>query len=446
VSSPAARLAAEAATGNEAVQPVVPDLTWRLQHKVVIEGAAAGLALLMAAVFGDYVLIAFCVPLAVASVFGLTRRRTAPTVAVELRSLVTSPGEPILLAVTVASRQAMTCCLTLQVPSGLEAEGATSWEFYLAGGAAQELECQLVSRRPGRFSLGSIDIRVTDPTACLVATGALRSSAVAEVRPLASSALAVVRPERVRATAGDRLARLAADGIEMADVREQPEGALGRRINWRATARRQVTCVNLQHPERSTDVVLLTDTFSESEIPNVVSVAISLAESYSKRHDRLGLVSFGGVLDWVEPGTGPAHLERVRGALLASEVFFSYAWKTADIIPRRLFPVGCLVLAISPLGDERFIGTLASLRSRGIDLAVVELSPPALGHRRPGGRVTPVTLAARVVTLEREHVRRRFWAWGVPVVPISAPEEISGALAEIAAFRRSHVSRAAGAR
>jgi uncharacterized protein (DUF58 family) len=428
------------------VAQVEPDLSWRLQHKVVLESALAGIALLTAALFGDYVLIAFAAPLALASVLGLTRRRTAPRIGVELQNLVTSPGAPITLVITVTAPRAMTCCLALQVPPGLEADETISWEFHLKAGASEEIECVLRSRRPGRFPLATIEVRVSDPSACLLATGTVRPTAVAEVRPVASSALAVVRPERVRATAGDRLARLAADGIEMADVREQPQGALGRRINWRATARRQVTCVNLQHPERSTDVVLLTDTFSESEIPNVVSIAISLAESYSRRHDRLGLVSFGGVLDWVEPGTGPAHLERVRGALLASEVFFSYAWKTADIIPRRLFPAGCLVLAISPLGDERFISTLASLRSRGIDLAVIELTPPALGHRRVGGRVTAVTLAARVITLEREQVRRRFWEWGVPVVPISAPDEVSGALAEIAAFRRSHLSRAAGAR
>ncbi len=403
----------------------------------------AAIALLTAAITGDVALVAFAAPVALAAVLGLTKPRSAPSIAVDLQTSLTAPGEPIAMRLTVSTRHSAQCCLGLRLPPGVQVDGPSSWELHLAAGQQEEIDCVLRARRPGRFPLGTLDLRVTDSSACLVGQGTAGESSTVEIRPLASNALSVVRPERVRATAGDRLARLAADGIEMADVREQPEGALGHRINWRATARRGVTCVNLQHPDRSTDIVLLADTFSASEIPNVVSAAVALAESYSRQHDRLGLVSFGGVLDWVEPGTGPAHLERVRSALLASEVFFSYAWKTADIIPRRLFPAGCLVLAISPLGDKRFTEVLASLRSRGIDLAVVELSPAALARGGAGSRQTAVALAARVVAMEREEVRHRFWAWGVPVVPISGPEGIAGALVEIAAFRRAQVSHAA---
>jgi uncharacterized protein (DUF58 family) len=437
--------AGEVAAGEVAAEPggAPAELTWRLEQKVVVEGALAGIALLAAAITGDYVLVAFAVPLALASVLGLTRRRHSPFFAVSCKTTVVAPGEPIAVAITVQSRESVICGVALRLPPGLEVDGAAVWELYLRAGTNEVIDCEVSATRLGRFKLGLLDVTLTDSSGSLSAKGVAGHAIDVEARPLGSPALAVVRPDRVRATAGDRLARLAADGIEMADVREQPEGALGRRINWRATARRGVTCVNLQHPDRSTDVLLLVDTFAESEIPATVSVAISLAESYARRHDRLGLVCFGGVLDWVEPGTGPAHLEKVRSALLSSEVFFSYAWKTADIIPRRLFPAGCLVLAVSAMGDQRFTSALASLRSRGIDLAVIELAPPPIGSAVASAesRRSPTDLAARVVTMEREDTRRRFWAWGVPVVPINGPEEIAAGLAEIAAFRRSQVSR-----
>jgi uncharacterized protein (DUF58 family) len=181
------------------------------------------------------------------------------------------------------------------------------------------------------------------------------------------------------------------------------------------------------------------DTFTEALLPAVVSVAVSLGDTYLRRHDRLGLVAFGGILDWVEPGTGPQHLERIRRSLLSSEVYFSYAWKTADVIPRRLFPAGCLVLAVTPLGDPRFTSTLASLRSRGIDLAIIEVEPawPAGELASPAG-----SLAKRLVTMERLEMRRRFWRLGVPVATLQGPDGVGGGLAEIAAFRRSMRGRA----
>ena len=121
--------------------------------------------------------------------------------------------------------------------------------------------------------------------------------------------------------------------------------------------------------------MLLVDTFADATLPAVISVGLNLAETYLRQHDRVGLVCFGGVLDWVEPGTGASQLDRLRASLLSSEAYFSYAWKTADVIPRRLFPMGSLVLAVSPLADERFVSALASLRSKAHDLAVIELGP-----------------------------------------------------------------------
>jgi len=136
----------------------------------------------------------------------------------------------------------------------------------------------------------------------------------------------------------------------------------------------------------------------------------------------------------VEPGTGPTHLERIRRSILSSEAYFSYAWKTAEVIPRRLFPAGCLVLAVSPLADPRFTSALASLRSRGIDLAILEIEPAWPDAKAAGG---VETLARRIVTMERLEMRRRFWRLGLPVATLQGPDDIGGGLAEVAAFRRS---------
>jgi hypothetical protein len=84
---------------------------------------------------------------------------------------------------------------------------------------------------------------------------------------------------------------------------------------------------------------------------------------------------------------------------------------------------------------------LASLRSRGIELAIVEVEPPW-----PDGSIAGEAgaLARRIVTMERSEQRRRFWHLGVPVATLEGPDGIAAALAEIAAFRRSMRGRIGG--
>ena len=103
---------------------------------------------------------------------------------------------------------------------------------------------------------------------------------------------------------------------------------------------------------------------------------------YLERRDRVGLVSFGGVLRWLTPGTGADQRYRIVDALLESEIVFNYAWKDVSVIPARTLPPQALVVAISPLLDDRAVEALADLRARRYDLAVVEVSPA--GFTLPG--------------------------------------------------------------
>ena len=61
--------------------------------------------------------------------------------------------------------------------------------------------------------------------------------------------------------------------------------------------------------------------------------------------------------------------------MIDSRVVLSYAWRNLDVVPRRTLPPHALVLAVSPLLDERATDALLDLRARGFDLAVIEVSP-----------------------------------------------------------------------
>ena len=125
--------------------------------------------------------------------------------------------------------------------------------------------------------------------------------------------------------------------------------------------------------------------------------AATLAGRYLERRDRVGLVTFGGILRWLEPGGGLVQRYRLIDALLETGVEFSYAWKDVNIIPARTLPPKALVIAVTPLLDERSISALLDLRARGHDLAVVEVSPDDLvtaGRRHRRARLPAVAPAS----------------------------------------------------
>ena len=156
----------------------------------------------------------------------------------------------------------------------------------------------------------------------------------------------LVAPLRTRPILGSQVSRERGEGIEFADLRPLMPGDRVRRINWRATSRRRVPYVNVQHPEQSADVVLFLDTFAEAEhaeegtLDAAVHAAAALASAYLARRDRVALVSFGGVLNWLTASAGTRQLYRIVDALLASDARLSFAWKDVTHLPRGLLPPG----------------------------------------------------------------------------------------------------------
>ena len=155
-----------------------------------------------------------------------------------------------------------------------------------------------------------------------------------------------------------------------------------KRVNWRATARRGEVWVNESHPERNTDVILFVDSFAEARggdtgtLDLAVRATAALADAYIGRRDRVGLISFGGILRWLEPGMGTVQLYRIVDALLDTQIILSYYWTGIDVIPQRTLPPNALVIALSPLLDGRSVDALLDLRARGLRPQRRSTSPP----------------------------------------------------------------------
>ena len=289
------------------------------------------------------------------------------------------------------------------------------------------------------YEVGEVLWRARDPLGLVTFEGSAGQSYPLKVYPREEVMQSLLHALETQAFSGNQVARHRGEGIEFADLRPFTTGDRVRRVNWRATARRGVPWVNEAHPERNSDVVIFLDTFAEARRDDLgtldlgVRAAAAFATHYLEEKDRVGLVSFGGVLNWLTVSSGTTQLYRIVDSLLDAEILLSYAWKDLDIIPSRTLPPRALVLALSPLLDERAVGALLDLRARGFDLAVIEVSPfPFVDE----AETETGQLAERLWRLRREALRTRYFALGVPVVEWHEGTPLEAVVEEVRAFRR----------
>jgi uncharacterized protein (DUF58 family) len=366
-------------------------------------------------------LAVLAVPFALPLAIGL-RLATTPRIGVELaveRERALEQDEVGVKLVVSSDRPVERLELMLVVPDGLEvAFGQSSQSFRLGWDDARTVELQLRCLRWGNYDLGRIHLRARDRLGLLVWESRLDRRRHLRVYPLPETLQEIVQPVAAQVFSGNEVARQKGEGLEFADVRLFAPGDRVRSINWRATARRGELVVNERHPERNADVILFLDTFSDaraggrSTLDLAVRATSTLAERYLQRRDRVGLVSFGGSLSWLTPGMGPAQRYRIVDSLLESEVVFNYTWKDVSVIPARTLPPHALVLAVTPLLDERAAAALADLRGRGYDLAIVEVSPVPFVDPGPSELEK---LAYRLWLLRRQELRARYERLGVAV-------------------------------
>ena len=396
-----------------------------------------GAAVLTGAIaFGRPELVALALPFLGFVALGLARMPAhdlALTVALE-RERATE-GDDVELELRVASKTGVArLVLTPSVPPGLELAGAAPRPLSLTAREERSLSVPLRCRRWGRYKVGALDVSAYDSFGLVVDEHALEPRLALRVYPAAERLRRLVRPLETQPFVGNQVARAKGDGIEHADIRAFVPGDRLRRINWRASARRQALLVNESHPERNADIVLFLDTFAEAgpmgdtTLDRTVRAALSLAEAYLRRRDRVGIVSFGGVVRWLTPASGAQQLYRIVDSLLDTRIAFTYVVKTTDLLPPRTLPPQSLVVALTPLLDRRALEALADLRARGFDLAIVDVSP--LGDDGTSD------LTTRFWRLWRDALRYRYERLGVPVVEWRQAEALVAALEEVRSFRR----------
>ncbi len=406
---------------------------------IAASGLVAGLA------FGRVEPVALAAPFVLALIAAVAGRAPQVSVRLSLDRDRAIEGDEVVATVELSAAGGVDRFeLLLPAPPELSVEGGAARALLLRAGEERTLELKLRCERWGAFSVGPLLVRARDVLGVRSWEGAAGEAQMLRVYPSEETLRSLVPPLETQVFAGNQVSRSRGEGIEFADLREWQPGDRVRRVNWRATALRGALWVNEQYPERNTDVVLFLDTFAEvrahgrSTNDRAVRAAATLAHGYLERKDRVGLVGFGGVLSWLVPESGTRQLYAIVDTLLASDIVHSYAWRDVDVLPPRTLPPKALVLALTPLLDDRTAAALLDLRARGYDLIMVEVSPFELLEPESA---SSFELPHRLWRLSRDALRWRYEQVGVPVVTWREGVPLAVPLEEVNAFR--HLARPA---
>ena len=399
---------------------------------LIVMAWAVALAVLSARPELLVVTIPFALALATAS---LKRAGPDPQVSHGLSTERLNEGESVSVTVTVTAHTALPLLELLDVVPRECAvvSGRVRAVIALRSGETDGFTYEVRGVR-GAHELGTVVLRTRDRWGLRAWDAHHIDRKILRVYPRLESVRSLPRPLHTQTSIGDYVSPALGEGIEPGEIREFVIGDLIKEVNWRASLRLGRLYVT-QHPrERNADVVLMLDTLAHvgtggnGTLDLAVRAAGSLAAAYLARKDRVGLITYGGTIDWMKPATGRAQYERLADVLLRATVVFTYVSKDLAVVPRRVLPSHALVVAITPLLDPRFTKAALDLAARGFDLVVIVVSPVDVTRTAVTGSPAD-ELACRLWALERRARLDDFRRHGITVIDWRPSEPLEAALA-----------------
>lgn len=405
-------------------------------------------ALVAAPATGQPVLAALAVPFALSLALGL--RRTGPVrvkATVHLNSDRVLEGDLLTGRVELQWDGTFACDIMLHPLSGVEPapDGERAWSLPSATGGVQ-LPIRLRASSWGRHTMTEVWVRLERPFGLVAWTGSVVAGPTVRVLPGTERLSRLLDPADSRALMGVHRSRRVGDGGEFAQLRPYAPGDRLRDLNWGATARCGRPVVNRYHPEQSGEVVVVIDAFADGSrtsgqaLSRAARAAWAVASVHLRANDRVGLAGLGGRTHWLPPAGGRLARYRLLDALL--RIGGEATTMAARVTPDHAtgVPSSALVVALTPLHDDRTVTTLAAWRGRGRSVAVIALDTEDLLD----AAASPAdSLARRIWRLDLERRRGALAAAGIPVVTLAAADAVTPVIAALRRARRAPTLRRA---
>jgi uncharacterized protein (DUF58 family) len=311
-----------------------------------------------------------------------------------------------------------------QIPDGLAViDGEPRAFASLPEGDSLHLAYTVRARRGG-FELSPVHVTASDHLGLFRKQAVLQAPAHFSVLPDTSRLRRIaIRPRRTRTSSGPVPSRQGGSGVDFFGVREYQMGDPRRWINWRASARHPRSLfTNEFEQERIADVGLILDARRRSDVgsgdgslfEHAIRATASLADRFLSDGNRVGLLVYGRSLDWTFPGYGKIQRERILRALARAQTGESQVFDKLDYLPTGFFPAQSQLVLISPLSLDD-LPMLIRLRARGYEVLIIRPDPLSIELQSLEPKPS-VTLAARIVAVERTLLRRKLQQAGIQVV------------------------------
>jgi len=371
---------------------------WRL-------AAALGLLLaLLGLLLANAALVCFSLPFAALTMAPFFTRFPRPRAAAksDLARLTTVEGRECTITVTITNEGPSLpyARLRLVVPQQAVPVDCPSLVTCLETGGARDLHFRGSFLR-GHYPLGPVRLETRDVMGFRSRDELLQFEALISVLPRVDRIERLeVLPRKTGTGFGMVRARTGGAGAEFFGTREYAPGDRPQRLNWRA---------NISDEERSADIGIILDVRAASEVrihgsslfEHSVRMVASLADSFLRHGNRVGLLCYGRGLDWVFPGYGREHWNRIMAALCAAAPSDHVVFAAFRNLPIRLFRPRSQLVVVSPVMPQD-VPTLRYLRALGFDLLVVSPDPVGFedGTASPGDLTW--TLARQIVLARRD--------------------------------------------
>jgi uncharacterized protein (DUF58 family) len=321
------------------------------------------------------------------------------------------------------------------------------------GGGTAVFPFSVRGRVRGRWPLGMVVLRALGPLGHVerslvyphhptVDDDVLAGRAVADSVIVAPSIAGIGRfrllalQQRLR-DPGSRNIRRRGEGMSFAGLREYALGDDPRRIDWKASARRDKLIAREFTIEQGQTVMIAIDAGrlmtqlagEHSRFEHALSSALILADVALSNGDRVGVIVFDDdIRAWVAPGKGRATLQRIRDALVPAvatmaEPDYALAFRTLAARHRKRSLVVVFTDAIDVRASQALIAYTSRSTARHLPLVVALRNDELAAVAVPGARVSTEAVyesaAAEELLSARDDALQRMRKAGVSVLDVS---------------------------
>ncbi len=327
----------------------------------------------------------------------------------------------IQLSVRNRSRRAATFWLRDEPPDAFQIETRLHTGT-VAGQSTWQGQYQVRPLRRGDYRFGNLHLRWRGPLGLVVRQARVEAAGPVKVYPNLLEVRRydlMLRRNRLQEF-GLRHARRTGEGTEFERLREYLPDDEFRRINWKATARRNRPVTVEYQTERSQNVILVLDTGRMMQSPvahmakldYVVNAALLLAYVVTGKGDKIGLLTFADdVTRYIGPRQGRGQFYRMLEMLYAVEAQpvepdYRRALSYLALKQRKRSLVVIFTDLSGGLSMQLLGGHLASLARNSLPL-VVTISDPdvyAAAHQSPTDSLAVYQRASAAQLLDERQV------------------------------------------